>query len=114
MEEQVLSIEQMNELKRLGIDTSKASVCRIPNDGNPYLSLGPFTSFDDEDKNFLLPIPTFTLQDILQLLPPGIHLVNFGKGFEFDFFGRSKCFSNPDILQAAFEMLKWCKQNGHI
>lgn len=66
MKEQVLSIEQMQELIKLGINVSKASMCwntydsfLIANDSD----LKDAFNYSDDDW-----VPTFTLQDIMTLL----------------------------------------------
>ena len=122
MKNQVLSINQMQELKELGIDTSKASMCWLE------------TFYTDRTKKFEPEVcnenqrfdewclPAFTLQDILEMLPDIIvnHEVyipviqkNFCKYVHND---------NPilhlevanNTIEAAFNMLKWCKQNNYI
>ena len=76
MKNQVLSIEQMQKLKELGVDTSQASMC--------YISKYPSCDFDDGDsivvvsKDFNKRLynefgPAFTLQDIIELLPHNIY-----------------------------------------
>ena len=77
MEEQVLTIEEMKALQELGIDISKASLYWVEsfyfNEKNNYeriitqsVSLIPTTNA----------VPTFTMQDILQLLPKYMNLNN--------------------------------------
>lgn len=116
MKDQVLSIEQMQELIELGIDTSKASMCwittRTPYDFNVY-DVEIYKSYYKKGNEAV--IPTFTLQDILEMLP---------KGWSFDCFDDCMpvitIFTNfgvheekaSTILETAFNMLKWCKQNG--
>lgn len=81
MKDQVLSIDQMRRLKDLNIDTSKASLywvrrchgCKIDDNstGEWFLSLqkeflvSGFTSYEI--------IPTFILQDLLNILPSRIY-----------------------------------------
>ena len=80
MKDQVLSIDQMRHLRDLNIDTSKASLywvrhchgCKIDDDstGEWFLSLQKefqvigFMSYEV--------IPTFTLQDLLNVIPPRV------------------------------------------
>ena len=82
MRDQVLSIDQMKHLKDLDIDTSEATLywtrhchgCKIDDDstGEWFLSLQKefqvigFISYEV--------IPTFTLQDLLSVIPPGYPL----------------------------------------
>lgn len=65
MSKQVLSIEQMKHLKELGVDISKASMCWVCLNSEPYLSFYN-KKYPHKDKKV---IPAFTLQDILDLLP---------------------------------------------
>lgn len=80
MRDQVLSIDQMKHLKDLDIDTSEATLywtrhchgCKIDDDstGEWFLSLQKefqvigFISYEV--------IPTFTLQDLLNVIPPRV------------------------------------------
>lgn len=80
MRDQVLSIDQMKHLKDLDIDTSEATLywtrhchgCKIDDDstGEWFLSLQKefqvigFISYEV--------IPTFTLQDLLNVIPPKV------------------------------------------
>lgn len=128
MKEQVLSIEQMQELIKLGIDTSKASMCwntydsfLIANDSDLK------DAFHYSEDNW---IPIFTLQDILEILPKIIlGSTKQMKTVEFklsirenkiyymqDSFNQQwlKCIYGNTILEAAFNMLKWCKQSNYI
>lgn len=132
MENQVLSAEQMQELINMGIDISKASMrwmvsvsgiqFLVPNDENSTLSI----TLENE---FLINqyIPTFTLQDILEMLPREIdehHLILEDNYDEFDMYYFLSISGKPihtigDVtgktpLEAAFNMLKWCKINNYI
>lgn len=82
MNRQVLSIKQMQHLKELGLDTSKASMCWLKDltkelaKGEAIdMSKGWFLDFHEPSfykYGWLAVIPTFTLQDILDLLPKEI------------------------------------------
>lgn len=125
MDEQILSIEQMQELIDMGVDTSNAS-CIWWN----FADLGFASMPLDDGRNPITIekmkenhgaeniVPTFTLQDILVILSnikeyvwvlneSGIILEDL-KGNEFH---REH---HGNLIQAAFNMLKWCKENGHI
>lgn len=119
MNKQVLSIDQMNHLKALGLDTSKASCYIWESDGKEYLYWGKC-----EDING---IPAFTLQDILQLLPYKIvaSYLNIGKKSfsgdilfytEYSNFGGYAVsqFRSESVLQSVYEMLCWCIENGFV
>lgn len=121
MENKVLSIEQMNELNDLGIDTSKASLYWYATDDSEFVCFGT-----DIDKDLGDEIcPTFSLQDILELLP----------SYKITYDKHTKCVdkyeitvdipegqhyiehiarSSVSLLEAAFKMLKWCKRYNYL
>ena len=131
MKNQVLSIEQMQKLKELGIDISKASMCykltahSILNPFEYELCIGN----DGE-------IPTFTLHDILKLMPvlyktkdgvicnePSYECLVFNLYmFKLEWIieytdGENvigECFRDIDPLNAAYNMLVWLKKNKYI
>lgn len=125
---QVLSIPQMQELIDLGIDTSKASMMWF-DAGESGLVIGwKNCSFEPSEGD----IPTFTLQDILEMLPKTIEAYKDGSKLPLiiTITGSGKyaiVYDNPfckngkvgltiseSLLEAAFNMLKWCKKNGYI
>lgn len=137
MSKQVLSIEQMQHLKKLGVDVSKASMCwrRKTRDWKGETKVGRwgltfnhpiivsnFETYED--------VTTFTLQDILDLLPKEIIPHDFPYSLFIDyqemriaycFVDREgMCWINPtfdiedDIIDAAYNMLCWCAENGYI
>lgn len=136
MEKQVLSIEQMRELIELGIDTSKASMCYCDLESDEY----HFGSNVIVPNNATLSeyglcrenlTPTFTLQDILEILPnwidPYYYNVKYHKNlFYHEYVNKWICsyvasngasiqqFASDSPLEAAFNMLKWCKHNKYI
>lgn len=128
----VLSIEQMHQLKELGVDTSKASMC--------YVSKYTSCDFDDGDEIVVVCNdfnkrlynefgPAFTLQDIIELLPKTIsntlgkaslliapnclnteYQVMYVDGYgSYKVMHQGKC-----ILDAAYNMLIWVIENGHL
>lgn len=129
MKDQVLSIEQMQELEDIGIDVSKASMFWYKN--NKFKQLIPCSDRDtikdwtnQHGENCV--IPTFTLQDILEILPKVI--TTESDNFEL-YLNTFQCYTHyrdpkhdkslnaeygNSILEAAFNMLKWCKQNNYI
>lgn len=157
MNNQVLSIEQMQKLIELGIDTSKASAFYYPNYGDYYnhpitkkyvrdiKGYNPYPSFVNGDRTLkdLNPdlFPTFTLQDILEILPQSFYVeknttsldkkaflqINktAGGGYSiayeqsWDKDGKLKMRMhgqqlNTSLLEAAFELLKWVKLNNYM
>lgn len=126
MSKQVLDIEQMKHLQELGIDTSNASAVWYKPDGDTEY----FHVFDIAmpGKEELLGnedcIPSYTLQDILDLLPIS---VNWNRLFiTFDSCGTTiqyavdeyskpiAFFRSEQMIDAAYEMLCWCIGNGHV
>lgn len=127
MNGQVLSIEQMQHLKELGIDTSKASCYIWESEGKEYLYWGKC-----EDANG---IPTFTLQDILELLPKSIITKDFhndnvyliadffskmiGYAYSFETCGEISFYKHSEfqyslLIESAYDMLCWCIENGFV
>ena len=132
MENQVLSIDQMQRLKELGVDTSKANIywarrshgsgINDSSKGNWFLSLQKefmgvgFTAYEV--------VPTFTLQDIINILPDSIDnnvltVRKCANGVSISYentYTRSilSLFEKEDIIEAAYEMLVWCFSYGII
>ncbi len=126
MENQVLSIEQMQKLKELGVDINKASMC--------YISKYPSCDFDDGDsivvvsKDFNKRLynefgPAFTLQDIIELLPYTFDnfYLKIYRGINMYYFVYESINSEDDIIEkgntpllAAYNMLIWVAENGYL
>ena len=131
MEEQVLSVEQMQELIDMGIDTSKASICWLIPRLKGEILLHICTEKDEWEyieKTFMR-YPTFTLQDVLKMLPNSIKFaqlsgiltikkdsMNYYQVQYKDFIKEYNIqqFVEKSLLDATFNMLKWCKQNNYI
>ena len=119
MKNQVLSIEQMQELKELGIDTSKASVYWIKTStdgGMPYEILSLDYTLEYNPNVF----PTFTLQDIVNLLDKPHDLMVYycstmvwAEKMDSEEHIHEE-YIEDSVLINAFNMLKWCKQNNYI
>ena len=132
MRNKVLSVDQMQFLKKLGVDISKANIywarrshgsgINDSSKGNWFLSLQKefmgvgFTAYEV--------VPTFTLQDIIDILPGSIdnnvltirkHVNGVSISYE-DTYTRSilSIFEKEDIIEAAYEMLVWCVKNGYV
>lgn len=121
MKEQVLSIEQMQELIALGIDASKAVFAWNKYPYTEEYIIGPIINKDS--------IPTFTLQDILEIVRKQTFTeggLTLTEGYENKWIC---CFTyqthydgdytdyeqfGDTSIEAAFNMLKWCKQNNYI
>jgi len=118
----VLSIEQMNQLKELGVDVKPKGMCLMytsDSSDNYYLKYGESTCEDD--------VAAFSLQDLIELLPgkliyeeSNLYLTFENIDNEYGFcyvacdFEVRIYFNNKDILQAAYEMLIWVIENNYL
>lgn len=118
----------MNHLQELGIDTSKASMCWIKWGENTTLSVHDEYCYEPSLMN---PIPTFTLQDILEMLPKDIcqEGCTWSAALYIDYESNRIAYGNTDregfeifheveivnnnLLDTAYEMLCWCIENGY-
>lgn len=126
---QVLSIEQMNHLQELGLDKSDASMHWqfLPTadsiiNGTDEIEEAPclFVS----QPNIRHEYPAFTLQDILDKLPCFIDtyvltlqkLARTGTCMYMEPYSCSILILKEDkeLIDAAYEMLCWCIENGYI
>lgn len=142
MSKQVLSIEQMQHLKELGVDTSKGTMYywEITNgeydlstrryvfkDGISFVSLKlyPYIPSDDVLIRSVKCIAAFTLQDILDLLPATVdddYRLYIDKGLVLWTVGYVDAvseeiyedFRERDLIDAAYEMLCWVVENGYL
>lgn len=126
--EQVLSIEQMKLLQELGLDTSNASMClccfRENIDEEWELEIYEDVINQKRDSTFWEIIPTFTLQDIMQKLPPFINIcmLHIYPAADLWYFVYMDSYTrtilstkySPDIMNAAYQMLCWVIENGHL
>ena len=125
MTKQTLSIEQMQHLQELGLDTSNASMCWIKT------SNGRGLAFNDEwisrGESLLEPVPAYTLQDVLDLLPKQIgakytydlcilpESISYTQFIEGEM--REIIYEIPigsNLLDSTYEMLCWCIKNGYV
>ena len=131
----VLSIEQMNKLKELGVDVSNASA-RVGQmlfyHGDSWYGIDSYNltllNDDDDDTScFEEEYKAFSLQDIIELLPgkliyeeSNLYLTFENIDNEYGFcyvacdFEVRIYFNNRDILQAAYNMLLWVIENGYL
>lgn len=131
MKDQVLNIGQMKSLVELGIDTSKASMCWIKNtDGDDTENLYMLSVHNEwcYEMSCLSPVPTFTLQDLIELLPDcikgyglswyiGDGLLQYDKTNCCDCLDILHSYSlneNMSILDIAYHMLVWVIDNKHL
>ena len=132
MKNQVLSIEQMRKLKELGVDTSKASMHFLYMPTAKSIMSGVY-EVDDEPEVFVSQNgmnhehPTFTLQDIIELLTDDVQkaivFINneeyFVKCYEIKYDEENVFkiiyFDNiKQLLNACCEMLIWVIENGYL
>lgn len=129
---QCLSIEKMKHLHELGLNSSKASMCWVKFDGEQgYNILLPKDEELFEALVVINYIPTFTLQDILDVLPKDISRegCTWSASLYIDYENNRIAYGNTDrdgfeiyhevpicenIIDAAYEMLCWCIDNGII
>lgn len=129
---QVLSVEQMKHLQELGVDTSGASLAWML---YPYeegkraeLSLRKYSTFKEPFRKEHC-IPAFTLQDIVDLLLKEMKSytdtywlaisicdckewrVYYSVSDEFDCYEE---FRSESLIDAAYETLCWCAENGYV
>lgn len=144
MKKQVLSIEQMQYLKKLGLDTSKASMVLIyiDDEGNTldweeaqdiFEHPEEFEHLYDAetgnyDHSYRKDCGVFTLSDILDLLPNeitrkdnnnevylGIVYPNYGAWeVSYGHVTVLEYFVDKDLKEAAYKMLCWCIEEGYI
>lgn len=132
MENQVLSIERMTHLQKLGLDTSNASMCWIKLGEDVRLSVHDEYCYES---SLMESIPTFTLHDILDLLPKSIVTNDFhrdvvrlvidwgdkaiGYTYSYETMGELSYYEVFDfayghLIDAAYFLLCWCVKNGYI
>lgn len=143
MKKQVLSIEQMQYLKKLGLDTSKASMVLIyiDDEGNTldweeaqdiFEHPEEFEHLYDAetgnyDHSYRKDCGVFTLSDILDLLPNEITIKdnnnevylgiypNYGAWeVSYGHVTVLEYFVDKDLKEAAYKMLCWCIEEEYI
>ena len=132
MEQQVLSIRQMQHLQELGVDTNKASM--VWGGTKDWQELYTWRLFElDEDANYI--IEAFTLQDMLEMMPPHFYSFPFEDkeryvihdmvierltgewliGYRHGLIkGELLVSFQDDLLTCVYEMLCWLAKNKHI
>ena len=114
----VLRIEQMNQLKELGVDVKPKGTCLMytsDSSDDYYLKYGESTCEDD--------VVAFGLQDLIELLPytfNGYYLKILRSSIAYYFIYEnvngedSKIEKGYTILQAAYNMVIWVIENGYL
>ena len=131
MNKQVLSIEQMQHLQELGLDTSNASACydACDEDGEKQLMWkSQLEESDMYDDSFSI-VPAYTLQDVLELLPdkvtgadgkPYYLYIDLAVGFigydrrEMPDILTGVSFTKIPMIDAAYKLLCWCIEQGYV
>ena len=148
MSKQVLDIEQVKHLHELGLDTSKASMHYWVIRNGEYcqevggyvfskepscvaLKLYPYEFMSDAAIRRVEDIPTFTLQDILDVLPKDISMegCTWSASLYVDYENNRIAYGNTDrdgfeiyhevpicenIIDAAYSMLCWAIEQGYV
>lgn len=132
MAKQYLDIEQMKHLHELGLDTSKASMQYIENDKGKILCIPKEIEHDIKNvEDGYIICDTFTLQDILDVLPKDISRegCTWSASLYVDYENNRIAYGNTDrdgfeiyheisicdnVIDAAYEMLCFCIENGYI
>lgn len=121
---QVLSVEQMKNLHELGLDTSDASMywvrrshgSRIDDESKGEWSLSLHKEFMVCGFTSYEVLPTYTLQEILDKLPPSINWnpliivgnsVMYSAGYGEGYDHPIKIFKEESLLESAYKMLCW-------
>ena len=114
----VLSIEQMNQLKELGIDVKPKGTCLMytsDSSDSYYLKYGESTCEDD--------VAAFSLQELIELLPYTFNnnYLRIYRSISIYYFIYENMNLEDDILEkgrnpleAAYNMLIWVIENGYL
>ena len=117
----VLSIEQMHQLKELGVDVKPKGTCLMytsDSSDDYYLKYGESTCEDD--------VVAFGLQDILEMLPneiDGTYLSLDLDDCSVDYYyidyverinWKSIDFYKEEIMYGVYNMLLWVIENGYL
>lgn len=124
MSKQVLTIEQMRNLQELGLGIKETTLYWVrpknPVDSDTWVLFTWISMKYGEGFDF---IPTYTLQDILDILPTSIDGYKLEMGVEYaqSWFAvyingfqslRYECEEN--LIDAAYELLCWAIENGYV
>ena len=124
----VLTIEQMHQLKELGVDVKPKGMCLMytsDSSDNYYLKYGESTCEDD--------VAAFGLQDIIELLPVQIincneiyllKIIPISNEVSYVQFNAQICADitkyplrvkkSDSLFNSLFEMLIWVIENGYL
>ena len=126
MSKQVLSTEQMMHFQELGVDTSEASaiIYKISETETYCGYAREVVLVEGFVEDYIDKVETFTLQDIIDKLPCFIDtyvftlqkLASTYTCLYMEPYSRSILFlkENKELIDAAYDMLCWCIENGYI
>ena len=126
MKNQVLSIEQMKHLQELGVDTSKAKMAWYATYETKLNRYNELRVKDEVYDKHYPSVPTFTLQDMLEMMPYllfGKYFFNINKSSHnwwfikyTDYLANNdyEFFHSNDLLEAAYQCLCWLAENGYL
>ena len=130
MSKQVLDVHQMQHLQELGLDTNNASMCWLKTPNGRDLTFNDECINNDEwinlDESLLDPVPAYTLQDVLDVLPEYIYdsteqyLLEINMFFKYIRYSRfndvltKRNFDRKPIIDAAYKLLVWCVENKFV
>lgn len=128
---QCLDIEQMQHLQELGMDTSNASAeyYRMSKKMDWFLVFGCRSKEELQDTEES--IPAYTLHDVLDALPKEIRYENKRCWLLIDLVDEkieyynenavdkyhsvhSEFYTSSSLIDAAYELLVWCIEQGYI
>ena len=123
LEDQVLSIEQVQELQELGFDVEKNASVRWCDCSVCKRTYAPCFSYnelrvDKKECPLTREVPTLTIGDIIKILPKEIeeqvlHIFAFGETWSVGWEDIQYYGSNT-LIDALFETLKSCIKQKHI
>lgn len=125
LEDQVLSIEQVQELKKLGFDVKKhSSMCYLPYYYSSLYKIDGYTLDIIEKNDSFHSIPTMSIGDIIKVLPTFIEIgsskITYKLGINnsnIQYFNNNNIFirfENNTRIYRLFQCLVWCIKNNYL
>ena len=125
IKDQVLSIGQVQELKKLGFDVRKhSSMCYLPYYNSSLYKIDGYTLDTIERNDSFHSIPTMSIGDIIEVLPTFIEIdsskITYKLGINnsnIQYFNNNNIFirfENNTQICRLFQCLVWCIKQKHI
>ena len=125
IKEQVLSIGQVLELKKLGFDVRKhSSMCYLPYYNSSLYKIDGYTLDTIEKNDSFHSIPTMSIGDIIEVLPTFIEIdsskITYKLGINnsnIQYFNNNNIFiqfKNNTQIYRLFQCLKWCIKENYL